>query len=294
MSKKNGAHSFIFGCGDVGRRIAKTLILSDVQAGDIQGFVNSSKSLEQARSFGISSDIIDLDEAALNLSNCQRSQLYYTVAPQKNGCQDLRSRRVISEFTLHGIRPEKVVLISTTGVYGDCQGQWVTEQSDVKPQTERGKRRLDSENQWIDWGDSSGVDVVVLRVPGIYAFSRLPRERIMSGTPVVRSSECGYTNRIHADDLARICVTAMQKGVAREVYNVTDGTPGKISEFLQAAAQVLNYPALPEISMSQAKTQLSSGMLSYLSESRKISNKKMLEALGIELLYSNFRDGLLN
>ena len=111
--------------------------------------------------------------------------------------------------------------------------------------------------------------------------------------PVVRAEECGFTNRIHADDLARICVVAMNRAKNADIFNVTDGSPGTISEYLKAAAQVVGLPSLPEISMQQAQTMLSRGMLSYLGESRKISNKKMLRELEIELLYPDFRQGLL-
>ena len=294
MLENNSQRSLIFGCGDVGRRIIQCLVETGVQTEVISGYVNSEKSLEQAGALGVQCELIDLDHPQLNLHACDAAELYYTVAPQKQGVNDQRSRRVIEEFISSGLTPKKVVLISTTGVYGDCDGGWVSEQSPTKPQTERGQRRMDSEQSWLTWGRSYGVDVVVLRVPGIYAFSRLPRERLQRKTPVVRAAECGFTNRIHADDLARICVTAMRRAPAGEIYNATDGSPGKISEYLQAAAQALNYPLLPEISIEQAQNELSAGMLSYLNESRKISNQKMLNELGVELLYPDFRDGILN
>ena len=127
---------------------------------------------------------------------------------------------------------------------------------------------------------------MILRVPGIYANSRLPIDRIKKRTPVVAAKECGFTNRIHADDLAEVAISAMQRARAGDIFNVTDGTPGKISEYLQAVAQVLGEEPLPEISMTEAQTQLSSGMLSYLSESRKISNRKMLKELKVVLRLS--------
>lgn len=293
MLHKSHERSVILGCGDVGRRIAKYLIETGVSPNDLKGFVNSAPSLERARLLDIECELIDLDDVVSNLNDCDGAQVYYTVAPQKQGLGDERTRRISSEFTANHIRPAKVVLISTTGVYGDCNGEWVSELSPTVPKTPRGQQRLDSENQWLTWGETQQVDVVVLRVPGIYAFSRLPRERLQRKTPVVRASECGFTNRIHADDLARVCVLAMRNGSAGEVYNVTDGSPGTISEYLQAAARALNYDPLPEISMSQARAELSVGMLSYLSESRKISNQKMLEKLGVELLYPDFREGLV-
>ena len=212
--------------------------------------------------------------------------------PQKNGDHDQRSRRFIKSLSENRIVPIKLVLISTTGVYGDAAGEWVTETTAVNPTTERARRRLDSEQQWFKWGSKQNVPVVILRVPGIYAFSRIPRDRIAHLTAVVRSSECGFTNRIHADDLAAAMMAAMRYGRAGEIYNISDGTPGKISDYLQAAACVLGLPALPEIARAQAENELSTGMLSYLSESRKISNHKMLDQLKVTLRYPDFNEGL--
>jgi len=134
--------------------------------------------------------------------------------------------------------------------------------------------------------------VVILRVPGIYANSRLPVERIKKRTPVVEARECGFTNRIHADDLAEVAIAAMRIAGAGEIFNVTDGTPGKISDYLQAAALALGEQPLPEVSMAEAQTMLSVGMLSYLGESRKISNSKMLKELKVVLRYPDFREGI--
>jgi nucleoside-diphosphate-sugar epimerase len=293
MSNRNDARSLLFGCGDVGRRIVANLVDLGARAGRIGAYVNSQESLELANSLGVAVRQIDLDSETPSLIACHGAQLYYTVPPQKEGIRDERSRRVIDEFRSLGVRPNKVVLISTTGVYGDCGGEWVSERSPTEPKTERGQRRLDAERNWFKWGDEESIDVVVLRAPGIYAKSRLPSKRLQSNIPVVRASECGYTNRIHADDLARACVQAMRNAPGGEIYNASDGTPGKISEYLQAAAQALNLAPLPEISLRQAKEELSAGMLSYLSESRKISNKKLVNDLGYELLYPDFKEGLM-
>lgn len=284
--------TIIFGCGDVGRRIAKQLISSGVDAHDIQAYVNSVESAERAARLRVLALRVDLDDPQRDMRICDGAQLYYTVPPQKSGSIDQRSRALLELFEVTEIKPAKVVLISTTGVYGDCKGEWVTEVSSTQPQTARGKRRLDSEQAWLTWGKVSKVPVVVLRVPGIYAFSRLPRERLLKRTPVVNPEECGFTNRIHADDLAGFCVTAMKSAAAGEIYNATDGHPGKISEYLQVAAHVLGMEPLPQISMQEAQAQLSAGMLSYLGESRKISNQKIRDELGVKLRYPDFKVGI--
>lgn len=280
----------IFGCGDIGRRISKQLIDSGVSTDEILAYVKQST--EQAKRLDIKVFSVDLDSEPVKLNGCQAAQVYYTIAPQKEGTEDLRSRNLIQSLQQQAIRFQRLVLISTTGVYGDCEGEWVNEESNTEPQTERGQRRLDSERQWLTWGVSQNMDVVILRVPGIYAHSRLPRARIEKKIPVVRAQECGFTNRIHADDLADACIQAMKYGRAGHIYNITDGTPGKISEYLQTAAQVLGLPPLPEITMQQAQGILSSAMLSYLGESRKISNAKMLADLKVNLRYPDFREGV--
>ncbi len=284
--------SVILGCGDIGRRVIKGLISQGHNVTDIIGLVNSHESTELCAGLGVIGLRFDLDKLNRNLSFCSQSDVYYMIPPQKSGIEDFRSKAVLSHFSENNIHPNKIVLISTTGVYGDCDGEWVTEQSETNPQTERGKRRLNSEQQWSAWGKKNKVPVAILRVPGIYAHSRLPRQRIEKGIPVVRSVECGYTNRVHADDLALMCIAAMRKSKAGEIFNATDGSPGKISEYLQEAAKALNLKPLPEISMTEGESLLSKEMLSYLSESRKISNKKILKILGIDLRHPNFREGI--
>ncbi len=290
--------SVILGCGDVGRRIIAQLGSSSVKLADgidhssILACTRSAQAREKNAVLGVQSIELDMDNMHSLPAEIQDSELYYLIPPPKQGLLDTRSRRVIELLSEQGLKPAKIVLISTTGVYGDCNGEWVTEKSTTNPQAERGQRRLDAERQWLAWCEEFNVEINVLRVPGIYALSRIPRQRLENKMPVVRAQESGYSNRIHADDLAMVAVSAMHKPIAGEVFNVTDGSPGTISEYLQAACVVLGLPPLAEVSMSEAEAELSSAMLSYLSESRKISNQKMLSKLKVTLAYPDFRVGL--
>lgn len=289
--------SVIVGCGDIGRRIIQQMMVRPEQKTDVVNIfacTRSERSMAKISDIGVQGQILDLDlqQSQTLPQQINQADVYYLVPPQKNGVTDLRSRAAIEMMTRQRLFPRKVVLISTTGVYGDCLGEWVTEERTPDPQTQRGQRRLDSEQQWRNFCDSNSIEINILRCPGIYAFSRIPRQRIESGAPVVRAEECGFTNRIHADDLAATAITAMSHSCHGEIFNVTDGRPGTITEYLQAACAVLNLPSLPEISMDQAKLELSEGMLSYLSESRRISNRKMLEMLKMKQTYPDFRVGL--
>lgn len=282
----------IAGCGDVGRRVLKQLLQAGVEPTAIHALVNSESSARASKHFAVNVSRFDLDQDVVDTQVLDGANCFYFVAPQKEGDVDKRSESLLRSLDNHNSKPSRVVLISTTGVYGDTGGEWVFESSETKPQTARAKRRLSMELQWLLWAQKHNVVLRILRVPGIYANDRIPRIRLEKAIPVVRARECGFSNRIHADDLATICIAADRYAGAEIVFNATDGRPGKITEYLQEASAVLGLPPLPEISMLDAQSQLSQGMLSYLSESRKISNEKMLSELKVALRYPDFRVGL--
>lgn len=285
-------HAFIIGYGDIGHRTAKLWL---AQHGRASALV---RSLERAQPLSNPDTTLiegDLDDAAslahLPLRNVL---LFYFAPPPDTGRIDTRLRTLLATITPEN-RPEKVVYISTSGVYGDCQGHWVTESTPTHPRSERGARRLDAETALQDWQHNTGASVVILRVPGIYGPGRLPVKRIKQGTPVVREEEAPYSNRIHADDLARICIAAAQCYHHNEtvhVYNVSDGNPSSMTDYFNKAADLLGLPRPPAVSMAEARTHLTPGMLSFIEESRRIDNRKMLEELGVELLYPTLDTGL--
>ena len=152
----------------------------------------------------------------------------------------------------------------------------------------------------MTWSEQTGVPVVILRVGGIYGPKRLPVERLKQGLPILKEALSPYTNRIHEDDLAMICVTAADKSPNRAsnqastqaIYNVSDGKPSTMSRYFKDIAQALGLPQPPEVDMAQAKQMLSAGMLSYLQESRRIDNRKLIRELGVQLQYPDFETGL--
>jgi len=109
---------------------------------------------------------------------------------------------------------------------------------------------------------------------------------------VLREKDSPYTNRIHADDLAAICVAAMHSPVANTVYNVSDGHPGNMTDYFFRVADAAGLPRPPEVSREEAQTVLSAGMLSFLQDSRRMDNSKLLGELEIELQYPDLEAGL--
>src|SRR5512143_4185497 len=220
---KNFKGSFIVGCGDIGQRVAR---LWRVRGLPVRALARSKGSAERLRTHGIEpvSGDLDLPETLGDFALAGQA-LYYFAPPSESGEDDPRVAAFLAVLERQPL-PEVIVYLSTSGVYGDRQGAWVDEETPPAPQTARARRRLYAENILRQWGRQRGVPVVVLRVGGIYGPGRLPIERLQQGLPVLHEAECGYTNRIHADDLAAICVAAAEFGKDDRIYNVSDGQNG--------------------------------------------------------------------
>lgn len=279
----------IVGCGDIGERIAALCAQQNLP---VVGLVRSEASVKRLKQTGISPVQVDLaDVQSLTELPAAGATIIYLAPPPGEGETDPLIRRFLAALPSDQL-PEKLVLLSTTAVYGDCHGEWITESHPVNPQTARGRRRLDAEQAARDWSSITGVPIVILRVGGIYGPDRLPIERIKQGLPILTEAESPFTNRIHQDDLAQVFLAAAERGKAGEVYNVADGQPGTMSGYFKTIARVHGLPLPPEVGLVEAQQVMSAGMLSYLKESRRLDNRKLLEGLGVVLRYPDLEAGL--
>ena len=281
----------IVGCGDIGVRVAQL----EKQAGrKVSGLVRSEEGAERLRDQGIEPVMGTLDDLT-SLSDLPTGGklVYYFAPPTGGGPFDSRMRSFCQAVGA-GPLPDKVVYMSTSGVYGDCGGEWVTEETPLNPQTSRAQRRVDAETTLQEWGQEHSVPVVILRVTGIYGPGRLPLARIQQGHPVLREEESPPTNRIHADDLAVVCVKAAEKAADGDIFNVSDGQPGTMTQYFNLVSELLDLPALPQVDMEEAKRVMNPMMLSYLTETRRMDNRKMIDQLGVTLRYPNLAAGLKN
>lgn len=280
---------FIIGCGDIGSLVAGKWLES---GSNVIAMVRSEAASDRLQGLRIKTAHGDLDlPESLKALPTAGTLLYYFAPPSARHEGDPRMQNLLSALRSDNL-PRRIVYISTSGVYGDTGGAWVTEESPPKPQTARAQRRLAAETLLRRFGREHDVEVIILRVGGIYGPDRLPLERLEKGLPVLDEAECGYTNRIHAEDLVRICVTAATKGRADNIYNVTDGHPGNMTQYFNAVADTLGLPRPPAVSMAEAREQLSPAMISYLTESRRMDNRKLLREFGITLEFPNLAIGL--
>jgi len=145
----------IVGCGDIGLRIAQRLCLAGVTALKILPIVRSETSQKKLLTSFPETICLDLDKTneVIQSMLSEITELYYLVPPQKSGDRDLRSQQFLKLLASNGTSLQRIVLISTTGVYGDCQGEYVTEQTPLNPTTSRSQRRANMEQQWLSFAE---------------------------------------------------------------------------------------------------------------------------------------------
>lgn len=282
--------AIIVGCGYTGARLAHALRATH----DVLGVVRSPENRDRLQSQGVRAvavdfDTLTLDNWPLTRADVDGALLFYLTPPPSMGASDARLDRFLR--CLKG-KPSAFVYMSTTGVYGNRGGALVDESTPVNPQTDRAQRRMSAEHMTRIWCTEKQVRRVVLRVPGIYGPGRIPIARLQRREPFIRLSEAGVTNRIHVDDLVAVCAAAATNEAARGVYNVTDGNSMSSTEFMRRVAEIARLPAPVEISMEEARVTMSAERMSFLDESRRVSNARMTNDLGVRLKYADIDAGI--
>ncbi len=286
----------IIGCGDIALRTTQ-LLHSKYR---LFGLFRNSDNAGPFRAFGLVPIKGNLDHpnSLKHLAGIGEIVIHLAPPPSQ-GTRDLRTAHLLAALSRRTtnkqrILPQQLIYISTSGVYGDCRGTVIDETRPLKPLSDRAVRRANAEKQIRQWGIRNQIAVSILRVPGIYAENRLPLERIKKGLPAFIKEEDGYTNHIHADDLARIICMAIQYGKPGRVYNTTDDSEMKMGDYFDLVADNYNLPHPPRIPRNQATGLISPAMLSFMNESRRISNARMKKELHSILRFPTVLEGIRN
>ncbi|MCF8167618.1 MAG: SDR family oxidoreductase [Rhodoferax sp.] len=281
----------IVGCGDVGLRL-NALLQGRLR---VMALTSSPIRTQALRAMGITPLVGDLDQpATLQRLSGIATRVVHLAPPPGQGWRDPRTLALV-RVLMRRTPPLSLVYGSTSGVYGNCQGDWIDETRRLHPETPRATRRVDAEAHIRWFGRASGLRTAILRIPGIYAPDRdggTPRARLLKAVPVLRVQDDVYTNHIHADDLARACQLALWRGAAQRAYNVNDATSLKMGDYFDAVADLYGLPRPPRISLAQAQQQLSPMLLSFMQESRRMQNVRMQRELRLQLRYPDVVTGL--
>lgn len=178
---------------------------------------------------------------------------------------------------------------STVGVYGDFGGAWIDESAATRPINQRSAHRVEVEQQWRDYAAQRAVPLLILRLAGIYGPGRSAFDKLREGTArrIVKPNQ--VFNRIHVEDIGRVTALAAQRKLAG-TYNLADDEPAPPQDLIEYAAQALGVPVPADIPFEEAN--MTPMARSFYSDNKRVSNKAIKQALGIDLLYPTYRAGL--
>ncbi len=216
------------------------------------------------------------------------THLISSIPPATNGEDPVLQ---ILSSQLKNLSLEWVGYLSTTGVYGDCQGNWVSENDYAKPKQLRSKRRLECEKAW----QASGLPIQILRLPGIYGPGRSAIDSIQSGKNKMVDKPGQVFSRIHVDDIVGAIlhlINLQAKGNNPDIVNISDNLPTSNVEVLQYAAHLLGHDPPPIQSFEDASKHMNPMALSFWQENRRVSNHRLCKELGYSLIHADYKSGL--
>jgi nucleoside-diphosphate-sugar epimerase len=276
----------IIGCGYIARR-AIPLLTGHYR---LYALIRNDSHQAELRALGVTPVSGDLDDRAkLSRIAGLADVVLHFAPPPGDGEHDTRTRHLLAELS-RSVVPRCYIYISTSGVYGDCSGERVSETHALNPQSGRAQRRVDAELRIRDWARRNGVKASILRVPGIYAEDRMPLDRLRISMPSIVAEEDSYTNHIHADDLVRIVIAALRSGKPNRVYHASDDSKLRMGDYLDAVADAYRLRRPPRVTRAKAQRILPDSLLSFLNESRRLSNERMKKELKVKLRYSTVAD----
>jgi nucleoside-diphosphate-sugar epimerase len=180
--------------------------------------------------------------------------------------------------------------LSTSGVYGDRDGDWVDEGSELRPSGERGRRRVAAEAGWLDLWRDRGVPVHIFRLAGIYGPGRSPFDALRAGTAKRIDRPGQVFSRIHVEDLASVLQASIARPRPGAIYNVCDNEPAAPADVVAYAARLLGMAAPPLLPFETA--ELSPMARSFYDDNKRVANALIKQELGVKLRYPDYRTGL--
>ncbi len=275
----------IFGCGYLGSRVADLWLEN---GGQVFAVTRSAARVKQLQERGLTAVVADINQPKTLHELPQVETVLFAVG------YDRSAGRSIHEVYVGGLgnvldalpaATERIVYVSSTGVYGQADGGWVDEESECRPTREGGRACLDAEGLLA--AHPQGKKSIVLRMAGIYGPGRVPRRRdLESGRPIPAPAH-GYLNLIHVDDAARVVLDVERKAFPPQLYLVADGNPVSRREYFRYLAQLISAP---EPQFVEPKDD--SPAAKRATADKRISNRKLIDEIGVELQFPSYQAGL--
>lgn len=276
-----------FGLGYSSEASAR-LLTTGGETASIWGTVRTADKANRLTPSGIEALVFDGMQPgpAVGQALQETSHLVISIAPDAEGDVVLREHRADLDKAQ---KLEWLCYYSTVGVYGDFDGAWIDETAALAPRNQRSDFRVKAEDEWIAYAKARGVQLTILRLAGIYGPGRSSFDKLRDGTArrVVKPGQ--VFNRIHVGDIARVTKLASEQRLAG-VFNLADDEPAPPQDLITYAAARMGIAPPPEVPFEEA--EMSPMARSFYSDNKRVSNRAIKTALGIEMLYPNYRAGL--
>ena len=280
-------NAFFFGLGFSSTAAAK-LLQNDARTVALSGTVRTPEKADRLRSAGINAHVFDGTTPGLTLGPDlrQASHVIFSIAPSAEGDPALIHHRADLDAADD---LQWLCYYSTVGVYGDFGGDWIDETAPLVPRNDRSDRRVLAEQAWRDYAATRGVPLTILRLAGIYGPGRSTFDKLREGTSrrVVKPGQ--VFNRIHVDDIARVTALAAEARLSG-TFNLGDDEPAPPQDVIAHAAAMMGIEPPPELPFEGA--EMTPMQRSFYADNKRVSNAAIKRALGIELLYPTYREGL--
>ncbi len=281
----------LIGCGDVALRVAEKLRSKYL----IFALTRHAQKRSIFRKRGLIPLLGDLDDKpSLRKLAGISHDILHLAPPYSSSSRDNRTCNLLRALKSSGMLPQRLIYISTSGVYGHANGNFVSELTRPNPTSQRAVRRLDAELRLRDFGRKFGVGVSILRVPGIYSKDRLPLKTLNQNIPLIKPSQDSYSNHIHVTDLVDIIIATLRKGKPGRLYNVCDDSNLKFGEYFDIAAKLLGFEKPKRLSFSEVEKCVPHSIFSFIKESRRLDNQRLKKELINKLNFPLVIDGMLH
>lgn len=284
--------ALVVGCGYTGERLAGRLADRGLEVAGTTRTPGRARRLEEA---GIRAIPLDLSErgASRRLEGEAPDLCFYLVPPLTRD-RDPEEEDPELEAVLRALRRaplEAFVYGSSTGVYGDREGEAVDESDLPAPDSPSGRARLAAERTLLRGGWRWDARPRIGRIGGIYGPGRTLRRAIREGRYHLVEGLDTWTNRIHVEDLVTGLIAIAERGENGRVYNLVDDEPHRSSAFARAVARTAGLE-LETLSLAEAEARYSASRLARKTASKRVSNRRLREELGVRLAYPTYREGI--
>jgi len=277
---------FCFGYGYTANHFAGYFMQNGWRVG---GTTRNPEKRDLLREHGIEAYLFDFDVPLPDLRHILRDVTHILISTPPDADGD-------PVCSIHGYEMgelggfEWIGYLSATSVYGDRGGEWVTESSELMPSSRRGSRRVQAERQWLELYQRYGLPVQIFRLAGVYGPGRNALDSVRSGTARRIDKPGQAFSRIHIDDIVQTLVASMHYPNPGAIYNLSDNEPVPSHEVIAYACELLGMEPPPLIPFEQA--DMAPIARSFYADNKRVSNQRIKDELGVQLLHPSFRSGL--